>query len=938
MNKQFRLKHSFSVLLLCLLSLNGLAFDAFDVPQDLQRQSLASFLYYQPEKENVSSIENILHSPVHQQDWQRNNEHTLNLGFQFNHYWLAIQFRNQESSAIEKLLEIPYALLDTVDFYEVKNGTVVNHSLQGNLVPFSNRIFEHRYYLYPINLDAQESLTLYIRVKGSASLQVPLYLWDLKYFWQKDQWRLTIQAIYVGTMLIMICYHLFLAWGTRDKMYLYYVGIMAGTVTFIPTYHGIAQQFFWPSITKLNTLGASLPVPIANLLITLFAMEILGTGSLFPKSHKLLKGVIIALTITITASLLLPYHYVMPLVTGVVLITFSLLLMVCFYAWKRCQPEGRIFITAYSVFLLGSLSMALNKFGAIPANLWTESFVQVGSIVETILLSLALAARINRLRADSVRLFKAEMKAKEAELIAQQEIHEGKAKTQFLAMMSHEIRTPMNGVLGLLDILKSTSLNPRQHHLVETIESSGEMLLTIINDILDFSKADADKLDLESLPINLNQLIVDCSLLYSAGAKQKSILLLSYSSPLIPDVIESDPTRLKQVINNLLGNAFKFTSKGHVLIKADYICKLDGNRIRIEVEDTGIGIAPSQINKLFSSFSQADSSTTRKFGGTGLGLAISKKIVEAMGGEIGVNSEKGRGSTFWLEIPVKAQPKPISLEPQELLLCTDYPRLGHLISEAFIDIPLNVKTIPFDLVAELLERDQTIDYDHCLLYNQSSTLEIDTIAEAMVDQGSEKMVVYKVETNLGDLVEKTGEHRFQTLSPPISLNQFFSDNSERTPVSSNPQTITIPDEISQLNVLVAEDNQVNQMVIKGMLGPLVKSVELVTNGQEAVDYYKEKNDHYDLIFMDCEMPIMDGYEATQLIRHFESQHHINKPITIIALTAHAFDQFKNKALDAGMNGHLAKPINTKIIVQFLSQFIEESDKNNARKKEIKSTF
>lgn len=926
--------------MLCLFSLNGMAFDAFNIDPELKRENLSHFLYYQSDLDKDLSINDILNGASNTQEWQRNGDQALNLGFKFHYYWLAIQFHNGADQAVEKLVEVPYALLDIVDFYEVKSGSVANNSLQGNLIPFADRIYEHRYYLYPIKLKPQESATLYIHVKGSASLQVPIFLWDLNHFWQKDQGRLAIQTIYVGTMLIMICYHLFLAWGTRDKMYLYYVGIMASTVTFIPTYHGVAQQFYWPSFPILNTYGASMPVPIANLLITLFAMEILNTKTLIPKSHQLLKGVVVALMVGITAALLLPYHYVMPLITGTVFLTFTLLLIVCLYAWKRSQLEGRIFITAYSVFLLGSLSMALNKFGAIPANLWTESFVQIGSIIETILLSLALAARINRLRADSVQLIKAEMKAKEAELIAQQEINEGKAKTQFLAMMSHEIRTPMNGVLGLLDILKGTPLNNKQHHLVETIESSGEMLLTIINDILDFSKADADKLDLESVPINLNQLIVDCSLLYSAGAKQKSILLLSYVSPRIPEVIQGDPTRLKQVINNLLGNAFKFTNKGHVLLKADYIYRLDNHRIRIEVEDTGIGVSPSQLNRLFTSFSQADSSTTRKFGGTGLGLAISKKIVEAMGGEIGVDSEMGQGSTFWLEIPVNTQPKAIPSTPLSLLLCTDYPRLGHVISDTFIDIPVAVKTVPFDLLAQFLESNATLEYDNCLLYNQSSNMEIDTIAETIINRSSTAMPVYNVETHLSNLLGEHQEHNYQTISPPISLNLFTHDSREEpsSSGSNNPQAMIVSDAISQLNVLVAEDNQINQMVIKGILSPLVKSIELVTNGQEAVNRFEANRESYDLIFMDCEMPIMDGYEATRQIRAFESQNQISNPITIIALTAHAFDQFKNKALDAGMDGHLAKPVNTKMIVQFLTQLVEKSERTVIDAEEKGSTF
>lgn len=930
-------KHISLVFAFLIYSLNGYAFDAFSIDTDLKKQNLAHFLYYQSDADNNKSIEDLLISSGQEQAWQRNDNQTLNLGFRFHYYWVAIQFQNSGSQPLKKLLEIPYALLDIVDIYEVKNGSVVNNSLQGNLVPFSNRIYKHRYYLYPIELTGQESATLYMHIKGSASLQIPIYLWDFLEYWQEDQLRLAIQSFFVGAILIMMCYHLFIAWGTRDKMYAYYVGIMITSATFIPSYHGVAQQFYWPSYPQLNSLGISLPVPIGNLLITLFAMEILNTATIAPKSHKLLKGVVVALFCAITASLFLPYYLVMPLVTGTVFITFSLLLNVCLYAWSRCRPEGRIFISAYSVFIIGSLSLALNKFGAIPANVWTESFVQIGTLTETILLSLAMATRINRLRADSVRLIKAEMEAREAHLTAQQEINEGKAKTQFLAMMSHEIRTPMNGVLGLLDILKNTRLDKKQHHLVDNIESSGEMLLTIINDILDFSKADANKLDLETLPINLKQIITDSSQLYAAGAKQKSLLLLSYTSPRIPDEIQCDPTRLKQVINNLLGNAFKFTEQGHVLLKADYIDANGENRIRIEVEDTGIGIAPSQIDKLFSSFSQADSSTTRKFGGTGLGLAISKKIVEAMGGEIGVQSEQGRGSTFWLEIPVDASPNPIVANNTNVLLCTDYPLLGQRMSDLLKEIEVTVNTITFDQLSESLESNRFLECNVCLLYNQSSSVEPDAMADS-ISNIAPAIKVYTVETNLSRLLIESQDKPYTFLTPPVSLNLFDKNLIEGFTNSdaNHPQPIEIPHEISKLNVLVAEDNQVNQMVVKGILGPLVKKVDVVTNGQEAVAHYQAHSELYDLILMDCEMPVMDGYEATKRIRSLESTHRVTKPIAIIALTAHAFDQFKNKAIDAGMDGHLAKPINSKIIIQFLRQFILEPKDNQNDIKDVSS--
>lgn len=917
-------------LLFCtLFSCGSFAIETFNIPPELNKQSLAKYLYYTSDSSisdnKTATIEQVLEASQNNLDWQRNpKDEALNLGFQFGYFWFRVDFSNPSSKSIEKLLNVSYPLLDVVDFYEIKNNKVINRSLQGNQVPFSNRIYEHRNFLYPITLEPGESLSMYMHIRGSAALQIPISIWDYKYFWQKDQWALGIQAIYVGLMLIMMCYHLFLAWGTRAKIYLLYVGILGSILTFLTCYYGVAHQFFWPNLTAWNGKAIAIAVPINNLMVLLFAMDILTMRKLAPKSNKLLKILAIILLFVAVGGATLPYHLMMPVVTGMVFITFTILLVICYQLWFKCETEGRIFTTAYSVYLFGSLSMALNKFGIIPATVWTESFVQIGSVVETILLSLALAARINRLREDSVKLIKAEVKTKEAELVAQQEINEGKAKTQFLAMMSHEIRTPMNGVLGLLDILKGTHLSGKQRYLVETIQSSGEMLLTIINDVLDFSKADADKLDLESIPIDPQQLIEECALLYSAKAKQKAIPLLTYISPSIPRSIHGDPTRLKQVVNNLLGNAFKFTEKGHVFLKAELLENSEGNRIRLEVRDTGIGISASQMSKLFSSFSQADSSTTRKFGGTGLGLAISKKIVEHMGGEIGVDSDPGKGSTFWIELPIEEAANPIKVAASRILVCSDYLQLGRLISESSQTLPISVKTISFDLLAEMLESPDHVEFDRCIIYNHDdSNLDSHQIASSLNAKFNKEIPIFIIELNLENTLDTT-ENNPTIVPPPVSLNALMGITFKHQTTTENTKANNqLPEEVSRLNILVAEDNQINQMVIKGILTPLVKSVKVVSDGKKALEEYSKHKEIYDLIFMDCEMPVMDGYESTRKIRTFEQQNNIEQPVPIVALTAHAFDQFKNKALDSGMNEHLAKPINSKLMVQFFNHFMKE---------------
>lgn len=919
------------MVLVCLfLATQSHALEAFDVSPELQKKSLATYLYYMSDK-NDYSINKIVDASHAGLEWKRNpKDQALNLGFQFDFFWFRTDLHNPTAEPVEKLLEVSYPLLDVVDFFEVKNNQLINRNTQGNNIPFSNRIFEHRNFLYPITLEPGETVSIYMHIQGLSALQVPIAIWDYKYFWQEDQWVLVIQAAYVGLMLIMMCYHLFLAWGTRDKMYLVYVGILGSILAFLTCYYGVAHQFFWPELTAWNARCVAVSVPLNNLLVILFAMEVLSTRTLVPTFHKILKYLTVVLAFVAFGGATLPLHWVAPIYTAMVFIAFTVLLTTCFLAWPRCQTEGRIFTLAYSVYLLGCLSMALNKFGMIPATTLTESFVQIGSTIETVLLSLALAARINRLREDSLKLIKAEMKTKEAEIIAQQEINEGKAKTQFLAMMSHEIRTPMNGVLGLLDVLKGTTLNGKQTNLVDTIQSSGEILLTIINDVLDFSKADAQKLELEKIPLDPNQLIEECALLYSAKTKQTAVPLLVYVSPNTPKSIENDPTRLKQVIYNLLSNAFKFTERGYVLLKLECLSSDVGNRIRIEVRDTGIGITDSQKSKLFTSFVQADSSTTRKYGGTGLGLAISKKILEAMGGDIGVDSYPGEGSTFWLEFPVDAEENKQEIDDANVFVCTDYLRLGDLISESCASLPLTINTVPLDTINEELNKSEDIRADRCIIYNSESEEDSEKLAakignKLQAKDPKQEVPIYIIEMDFQSSLD-TEDSNPTTVPPPVFLNHMLGISKKRlnspTKASNAGQ---LPPQVAQMNLLIADDNRINQMVIKGILTPMVRSIKIVNNGEEALQEYTENCDFYDLIFMDCEMPVMDGYEASSQIRNHEAEAGIQHPVPIVALTAHALDQFKNKAMESGMNDHLAKPINSKLIVQFFNRFFSKKD-------------
>ncbi|MCF6193332.1 MAG: ATP-binding protein, partial [Kangiellaceae bacterium] len=489
------------------------------------------------------------------------------------------------------------------------------------------------------------------------------------------------------------------------------------------------------------------------------------------------------------------------------------------------------FLFSWITFAFFVLLLALNKTGLVPRNLFTEHGIQIGNILSVLLMSLALADRINidrKLRiesdAETLRLekesrleqekvLKLELDSKELELdahrkivLAREEVVLAKAqsetKSSFLATMSHEIRTPLNGILGITDLLEETKLDEKQKQYLQLIESSGRSLLSIINDVLDFSKIEAGKVEIESREFDIRKMCENILATFKALTQEKNISLELDIAEDIPRFVMGDSNRIQQVLVNLIGNSLKFTEVGKISLRVSSLREENTSnedttyRIKFEVVDTGIGISLEQKRFLFESFSQADGSTTRKYGGTGLGLSICKQLVQLMGGNIGVISELGTGSNFW-----------------------------------------------FTISTSLLRNDNT-----------QSNSDSD-------DKGNDRNKTLQLEAN----------------------------------------------QVAGLNALIVEDNKVNQLVIRKMLEKLRMRHHLAENGKQAVEYYQVNHAHIDLVLMDCEMPIMDGYDATSKIREYE-QNNMLPHTYIIALTAHALDEHRKKTALVGMDGHITKPV------------------------------
>jgi two-component system, sensor histidine kinase and response regulator len=511
------------------------------------------------------------------------------------------------------------------------------------------------------------------------------------------------------------------------------------------------------------------------------------------------------------------------------------------------------------------------------------------------------------------------------------------AKADFLANMSHEIRTPMNGVIGMLDLMDAEQLDPQRRSMLETARNSAEALLGVINDVLDFSKIEAGKLTLEHIDVELRSLAEEVATLFARQAHGKGVEVACLVESGAPALVRTDPTRLRQILANLMGNAVKFTERGEVSLTLRAL-DVEGEqaRVQIEVRDTGIGMSQDALSKLFQSFTQADTSTTRRFGGTGLGLAITKRLVAAMGGQIGVASSPGSGSTFTITLPLTvtawtAPTKRSDLSGLHILVVDDNATnrlvLGHHLDEWKVRRQSAASALEGLQLARAAAASGS-PLDMILLdYHMPQVDGVEFLRALRADPPIANIPCLML-SSLGDRPAAVEDLSVAAwLNKPLRQSQLYSAiamvsglsagwaraSRAATSVAQAPKAARFPG-----RVLLVEDNIVNQQVAMRLLATFGVTPHIAANGLEGVE--RVQSEHFDLVFMDCQMPVMDGYQACREIRRWELDTGRAR-VPIVAMTANAMQGDRERCLEAGMDDYVSKPVKRQTLEAALARWL-----------------
>lgn len=883
----------------------------------------------------------------------RENPHSdIGFGFVDSTYWFHVSLSNIDDKVAQWIVESNYTLVDFIDVYIVREDGSIEPYILGDSVPFSQRSIPYHNINFEINADPYERIELYISARTSGTLDLPLTLHNKKDFYDQAINVGTVFGIYFGLLVAMLLYNVFLHISVGDRCYLYYAFYIATFVGLLASFNGFSFRYLWPDLPAWNSQSPVFFLSIYLIGMLLFVRAFLPIKEYYPHIDFILKLLLSGLFAIMVGVLFLPYSIVARALSFMCALSIIAAFVSGILCWLKGYQPARYYLLSWVACFLGVGVHVMKSWDLLPANLWTSYAPHVGATIELMLLSFAMSDRIRSQQETSsnahlrkqyylesevdkrTSLLQQATKdaeyAKDEALKSQQLAEDAlRAKSEFLATMSHEIRTPLSGVLGIAQLLRKTPLDSVQMEYVSTINTSGNALLSIINDVLDYSKIEAGKMELDHQEFNLVDVFNECVSMFSMSSRKSDVNLFISLDPEMPVDFRGDPARIKQILINYLSNAFKFTERGAITLKASLLeeeSQKEDILIRFSVRDTGIGLTDEQANCLFEEFQQVDTNVARRFKGTGLGLAICKRLASAMQGAVGVDSEEGKGSTFWFTARLHRVLISNSMQAQQrrmlggrhILIMGHSEVFNRHVEQMALRWGMKVTSVCSGAKATELLSDNSID----VILSDQQLADEETISWLKRQTKTDRIICLSVNQRNGEYVQLVDEHVVASLvEKPVHPGYLFDTLTRLLGIHKQPnhdEESSISDRVKHLRVLVAEDNPVNQMVIKGVLKCYDIDPEMVENGELALN---AANDGlFDLVLMDCEMPVMGGFEAVERIRRYEQENNLPAKV-IVGLSAHALEEFESKGVSAGMDKYLTKPLKTRDLESLLLSLV-----------------